>query len=121
MQQDHSKNQRPRPATGGGPPIIAASGRIVNPAKPSEPASITLTLRIDPKAEAAGREVVERVRAACDADDFEAVSTLLLLFPDIISRVAEFHGLMDELVRTGDGKTIRRICRTPRRPGSAAR
>src|SRR5262249_172235 len=45
--------------------------------------------------------------------DFEAVSTLLVLFPEVVARVAEFHGLMDELVRKGDDETIRRICRAP--------
>jgi hypothetical protein len=113
MQQDHSRRERPLPPTGGGSPIISTSGRIMNPANPSKPASITLTLTIDPKAEAAGRAVVERVRTACDADDFEAVSALLVLFPDVVPRVPEFHGLMDELVRKGDGETIRRICRVP--------
>ena len=113
MQQEHSKRERPQPPTGGGSPIISTSGRIVNPANPSKPASITLTLTIHPKAESTGRAIVERTGAACDADDFEVVSALLVLFPDVVPRVAEFHGLMDELVRKGDEETIRRICRVP--------
>lgn len=113
MQQDHPRRERPLPPTGGGSPIISASGRIVNPANPSKPASITLSLTIDPKAEAAGRTIVQRIRVACDADDFEAVSALLVLFPEVVPRVAEFHGLMDELMCKGDGETIRRIYRVP--------
>jgi len=113
MQQHHSKKQRPLPTTGGGSPIISASGRISNPGRPTTTGAITLVLTTDAKSEAAGREIVERVRAACASDNFEVLSTLLVLFPEVVPRVAEFHGLMNELVREGHMETIRRICRIP--------
>jgi hypothetical protein len=113
MDPSRRGKERPLPPTGGGPPIFAASGRIVNPTKPYAPTSLTLTLTVDAQAKAVGCAIVDRVRAAGNADDFDAVSTLLVLFPEIVPRVAEFHALMDELVRKGDDSTIRKILRTP--------
>jgi hypothetical protein len=113
MHQRHRRNECSLPPAGGGPPIVSVSGRITNPTRPSAPASITLTLTVDAEAEAAGREVVGRVRAACDADDHESLSTLVVLFSQVVARVPEFHALMDELVRNRDEDTIRKICRVP--------
>jgi len=85
----------------------------VNPTQLSGRGSIKLTLTVDAEAEAAGREVVGRVRAACDADDHETLSTLVVLFLEIVTRVPEFHALMDELTENRDDKAIRQICRIP--------
>jgi hypothetical protein len=112
MQQTHRSNGRPLPPVGHGPPIVSASGRLVY-STPSGPTSIRMRLSVDAAAQAAGREVVERVRAACDGDDHETLSTLGVLFPSVVERVPELHALMDELIRTGDDDAMRKICRIP--------
>ena len=80
---------------------------------PSAPTSIRTTLTVDAAAQATGCEVVERVRAACEADDHETLSTLVVLFPSVVARVPEFHALMDELVRNRADDAIRKIVRAP--------
>jgi len=109
--------QRQLPPTGGGPPIIAAGGRPVSVRRAAAPAPVTLTLSATPESEAAGREVLNRIRDACGRDDIELLSSLVVLFPSVVSRTPDFHGLMHELVRNKKERIIAKIFRTPGRRG----
>ncbi|MBV8756322.1 MAG: hypothetical protein JO257_03540 [Deltaproteobacteria bacterium] len=109
--------QRQLPPTGGGPPIIAAGGRPISLRKDVAPAPITLTLSISPESEAAGKDVLQRVRDACNRDAFELISSVVVLFPNVTARTPEFHGLMDELVQGERRDVIGKIFRVPGRRG----
>jgi hypothetical protein len=85
----------------------------VNPTNPTARTSITLTLTTDAAAEATGREVVQQIADACTENDYETLSTLHVLFTNIVPRVPEFHPLMDELVAADNKKVIWKLLRFP--------
>jgi hypothetical protein len=107
--------------------VITASG-IPRPhtgaTGPRQQVELRLTLTVSAEAEAAGREVVRVIAAACAQPTtpraVERVATLRFLFPEIAVKVPEFYGVTDQRRRDDGGAGLCRGRSGPPRALSAA-
>lgn len=110
-----SEQSFPLPPTGGGYPVVMVAARVVDPHDRSTPKQVVLKMSADPEAEQRGQRVVELVRQACLAEDLDRAALLYMLFPNIASRVPEFHVYVHELLSSGQRSSVEKLFGLPRR------